>query len=39
MNGLVFQNLPKHEPKLVKFKKALEKSGDFAQNLTQNWTD
>ena len=35
MNGSIFQNFPKFEP----FKKILEKSGDFAQNLVQNWAD
>ena len=36
MNGSIFQNYPKFEPKLAKI---LEKSGDFVQNLAQNWTD
>ena len=32
MNGLIFQNFPKFEPKLTeKFKKIFEKLGDFAQ--------
>ena len=33
MNGSIFQNFPKFEPII------LEKSGDFAQNLAQNWAD
>ena len=33
MNGLIFQNFPKIESELAKFKKILEKSGNFAQNL------
>ena len=32
MNGLIFQKFPK-------FKKILEKLGNFAQNLAKNWTD
>ena len=32
---LIFQNLPKFEPKLAQIKEILEKSGDF----TQIWTD
>ena len=36
MNWSIFQNFPKCEPKLAKFKKILEKSHDFAQNFAQN---
>ena len=36
---VVFQNLAKFEPKLAKFKKILEKIGNFVQNLAQNWAD
>ena len=32
MNGSIFQNL-------AKFKKILEKIGNFVQNLAQNWAD
>ena len=40
VNGSVFQNFLKFEPKWLKFKKILEKSGDFGQNyLTQSWTE
>ena len=40
MNGLIFQKFPKFEPKLAQvYKKLLEKSGDFDQNLAKNWTD
>ena len=32
MNGSIFQNFPKFEPKFWK-------SGDFAQNLAENWSN
>ena len=34
MNGLIFQNLSQN---WLKFKKILEKLGDFAQNWAPNW--
>ena len=36
MNGLIFQKFCQN---WLKFKKILEKLGDFAQNLAQNWAD
>ena len=36
MNGSIFQNVPKFEPKLAKISENFEKSGDFAENWT-NW--
>ena len=35
INGSIFNSFPN----FFKFKKILEKSGDFAQNLAQNWPD
>ena len=39
MNGLIFQKFRNLSQNWLKFKKILEKSGDFAQNLAKNWTD
>ena len=39
MNGSSFQNFPEFEPNWFKFKKILEKLGDFAKNLPQNLTN
>ena len=39
MNGLSFQNFPIFEQNWLKFKKTLEKSGNFPQNLAQNWAN
>ena len=38
MNGSIFENFPKFKPGL-NLGKILEKSGDFAQDLAQNWAD
>ena len=39
MNGLIFQKFRNLSQNWLKFKKILEKSGDFVQNLAKNWTD
>ena len=39
MNGLIFQKFPKWSQNWLKFKKILEKSGDFAQNFAKNGTE
>ena len=40
MNGSIFQNFPKLEPKLAQIQKNFEKKlGDFTQNLAKNWGD
>ena len=39
MNGSVFKICPNLSQNWLKFKKILEKSSDFAQNLARNWTD
>ena len=39
MNGSIFQIFPNLSQNWLKFKKILEKLGDFAQNLAQNWGD
>ena len=37
--GRFFKIFPNLSQNWLKFKKILEKSGDFAQNLAQNWAD
>ena len=39
MNGFEWVHFSKFSQTWLKFKKILEKSGDFAQSLAQNWAD
>ena len=39
MNGFEWVHFFKFSQTWLKFKKILEKSGDFAQSLAQNWAD
>ena len=39
MNGSIFKIWPNLSQNWLKFKKILEKVGNFVQNLAQNWAD